>query len=24
MVVRGGIWIGSVILYTTLLGLSAI
>jgi hypothetical protein len=24
MVVRGGIWIGSVILYTTLLGLAAI
>jgi hypothetical protein len=24
MVLRGGIWIGSVILYTTLLGLSAI
>jgi hypothetical protein len=24
MVVRGGIWIGSIILYTTLLGLAAI
>jgi len=24
MVVRGGVWIGSVILYTTLLGLAAI
>jgi hypothetical protein len=24
MVVRGGIWIGSVILYTTMLGLAAI
>ncbi len=24
MVIRGGIWIGSVILYTTLLGLAAI
>jgi hypothetical protein len=24
MIVRGGIWIGSVILYTTLLGLAAI